>query len=82
VVLLVDAGVAAGIAEALDVFQTDLTAEGYTVLVWMIEGGSASDIRADLQAEYALGSLKGAIAIGDIPTGWIENGYGQYPIDA
>lgn len=82
VVLLVDAGVAAGIGEALDVFQADLTSEGYTVLVWMIDGGSASDIRADLQAEYALGSLKGAIAIGDIPTGWVENGYGQYPIDA
>lgn len=82
VVLLVDAGVAAGIGEALSLFQADLAAEGYTVLVWMIDGGSASDIRADLQAEYALGSLSGAIAIGDIPTGWVENGFGQYPIDA
>ncbi len=81
VVLLVEAGIADGISEALSVFQADLAAEGYTVLVWMIEGGSADDIRADLQAEYALGSLSGAIAIGDIPSGWVENGYGQYPID-
>lgn len=81
VVLLVDAGVEQEIAASLDVFQADLEAEGYTVLVWVVDGGTAADIRADLQAEYALGSLKGAIAIGDIPAGWVENGFGQYPVD-
>ena len=81
VVLLVDAQVASGISASLTTFQSDLEAEGYTVLVWQITGGDATDIRTDLQAEYALGSLVGAIAIGDIPTGWIENGYGEYPID-
>lgn len=81
VVLLVDEAVSSGISSSLSTFQSDLEAEGYTVLVWQISGGSASDIRADLQAEYAFGNLAGAIAIGDIPTGWIENSFGEYPID-
>ncbi len=81
VVLLVDNAVYTGISSSLTTFQSDLEAEGYTVIVWQIEGGTASDIRADLQAEYSSTGLAGAIAIGDIPTGWIENGYGEYPID-
>lgn len=81
VVLLVDEAVYSGIATSLSTFQSDLETEGYTVIVWQIDGGTASDIRADLQAEYSAGSLAGAIAIGDIPTGWMENGYGEYPID-
>ncbi|MCK5786546.1 MAG: T9SS type A sorting domain-containing protein [Candidatus Sabulitectum sp.] len=81
VVLLVDEEVYTGISASLATFQGDLESEGYTVLIWQIAGGAASDIRADLQAEYAAGDLAGAIAIGDIPTGWMENGYGEYPID-
>lgn len=81
VVLLVDAQVYSGISSALSVYQNDLENEGWTVEVWQISGGTATDIRADLQNEYISGSLAGAVAIGDIPTGWIENGYGEYPID-
>ena len=81
VVLLVDNAVYSGITSSLSTFQSDLEAEGYTVIVWQIEGGTASDIRSDLQSEYSSSGLAGAIAIGDIPTGWIENGYGEYPID-
>ncbi len=81
VVLLVDAGVYPGITAALSTFQNDLELEGYAVEVWEIIGGTASDIRNDLQTAYSSGSLVGAIAIGDIPTGWMANGYGEYPID-
>ena len=81
VVLLVDQLVEGGISGALSTFQADLESEGYTVLVWQISGGSAADIRSDLQAQYAGGNLDGAICIGDIPTGWMESGYGQYPVD-
>ncbi|MCK5132625.1 MAG: T9SS type A sorting domain-containing protein [Candidatus Sabulitectum sp.] len=81
VVLLVDESVYSGISAALTTFQSDLEVEGYTVLTWQIEGGTASDIRTDLQTEYTAGGLAGAIAIGDIPTGWMENSYGEYPID-
>ncbi|MCD6587444.1 MAG: T9SS type A sorting domain-containing protein [Candidatus Fermentibacteraceae bacterium] len=81
VVLLVDQAVFNGITASLSVFQSDLEAEGFTVLTWQISGGTATDIRTDLQTEYTAGNLAGAIAIGDIPTGWIENGYGEYPID-
>ncbi len=80
-VLLVDAGVYPGITGGLSTFQNDLELEGYAIEVWEIQGGTASDIRNDLQAEYASGSLVGAMAIGDIPTGWMDNGYGEYPID-
>ncbi len=81
VVLLVDEEVYSGISTALSVYQSDLESEGYTVAVWQISGGSATDIRSDLQSQYSSGSLVGAVAIGDIPSGWIENGYGEYPID-
>ncbi len=70
-----------GITGGLSTFQNDLELEGYAIEVWEIQGGTASDIRNDLQAEYASGSLVGAMAIGDIPTGWMDNGYGEYPID-
>jgi len=81
VILLVDQQVYSGISAALGVFQNDLESEGYSVAIWAISGGTASDIRSDLQNEYISGPLAGAIAIGDIPTGWIENEYGEYPID-
>jgi hypothetical protein len=81
VVLLVDEAVYGGISGSLSIFQNDLEIEGYTVLVWVISGGTATDIRADLQNEYSAGSLAGAIAIGDIPTGWMQNSYGEYPVD-
>ncbi|PIE51157.1 hypothetical protein CSA37_12860 [Candidatus Fermentibacteria bacterium] len=81
VVLLVDAQIQSGISAALSQYQSDLEADGYTVAVWQIDGGTASDIRSDLQTQYAGGSLAGAVAIGDIPAGWIENEYGEYPID-
>ena len=81
VVLLVDQQVYSGISSALSVYQTDLEGEGWSVSVWQISGGTASDIRSDLQSLYTSGDLAGAVAIGDIPTGWIENGYGEYPID-
>ncbi len=81
VVLLVEQEIYSGISASLSVFQSDLEADGYTVIVWQIDGGTATDIRSDLQAEYIAGNLAGAIAIGDIPTGWMDNGYGEYPID-
>lgn len=81
VVLLVDEQVYSGISTALSVYQADLQSEGWDVAVWQISGGTATDIRFDLQNQYMSGSLAGAVAIGDIPTGWMENGYGEYPID-
>ena len=81
VVLLVDEMVYDGIQANVSRLQSDLEAEGYTVLVWQISGGSAFDIRADLIFRYGLGELVGAICLGDIPTGWVESGYGEYPMD-
>ncbi len=80
VVLLVDASVSSGISAALATYQSDLEAEGYDVEVWTISGGTATDIRSDLQAEWGSG-LVGAVAIGNIPTGWMDGGYGEYPVD-
>ncbi|MBN1435231.1 hypothetical protein JW921_10760, partial [Candidatus Fermentibacterales bacterium] len=81
VVLLVDAMVLDGIQAALDQFRQDLEADGYTVLIWEVSGGTAADVRDDLIAQYAGGELLGAICLGDIPTGWMESGYGEYPVD-
>jgi hypothetical protein len=81
VVLVVDDAVYGGIVGSLSTFQADLESEGYTVEVWQVSGGSAEDIRSDLQDEYAAGGLDGAIVIGDIPAGWLENGDGEYPVD-
>ena len=81
VILVVDDAVYGGISGSLSTFQTDLEGEGYTVEVWQISGGGAEDIRSDLQDEYNAGGLDGAILIGDIPAGWQDNGYGEYPVD-
>ncbi|RKZ08389.1 hypothetical protein DRQ25_09220 [Candidatus Fermentibacteria bacterium] len=81
VILLVEEDINSAISSALSTFQTDLQNDGYDVEVWIISGGSAADIRSDLQAEYAGGDLVGAICIGDIPTGWVDGGYGEYPVD-
>ena len=81
VVLVVDDAVYSGISGSLSTFETDLESEGYAVEVWQVSGGSAEDIRSDLQDEYAAGGLDGAIMIGDIPAGWLENGDGEYPVD-
>jgi hypothetical protein len=80
VVLLVEEALNDGITDALATFRTDLENEGYTVEVWLIDGGTAADIRSDLIAEYSEG-LTGAICIGDIPTGWVDCGDGEYPVD-
>lgn len=81
VVLLVDASVESGISASLDTYVNDLESEGYIVDTWVISGGTAQDIRTDLQAEYSGGDLVGAVCIGDIPTGWLDNGNGEYPVD-
>ncbi|OPL18039.1 MAG: hypothetical protein AVO35_07730 [Candidatus Aegiribacteria sp. MLS_C] len=80
VVLLVEEGVSGDIADALATYQADLENEGWAVELWLIDGGTATDIRNDLVAEYAQG-LSGAVCIGDIPTGWMDCGYGEYPVD-
>ena len=77
VVLLVEEDISTAISSALSTFQTDLQNDGYDVERWLISGGSAEDIRSDLQAEYSGGELAGAICIGDIPTGWVDGGYGE-----
>ena len=81
VVLLVEEEINSDISASLTTFQADLEAEGYIVEIWLISGGTAVDIRNDLKAEYALGDLVGAICIGDIPTGWMDSSFGEYPVD-
>jgi len=81
VVLLVEESISADISAALATYQSDLESEGFQVQVWLISGGSASDIRADLQASYSGQGLIGAVCIGDIPTGWMDSEYGEYPVD-
>ena len=81
VVLLVEEALAGDIGTSLSTYQSDLENEGYSVETWLISGGTAADIRSDLQALYAGSDLRGAVCIGDIPTGWFDGGYGEYPVD-
>ncbi|MCK4506206.1 MAG: T9SS type A sorting domain-containing protein, partial [Candidatus Aegiribacteria sp.] len=81
VVLLVEEDINSDISASLATFQADLEAEGYVVDIWLISGGTAADIRNDLKTEYTSGDLVGAICIGDIPTGWMDTGFGEYPVD-
>ncbi len=81
VILIVEQRIYTGIQSSLATFTADLEGEGYTVELWQISGGNAADIRSDLQTAYLAGGLDGAICIGDIPTGWLDNGFGEYPVD-
>jgi len=81
VVIVVDSEVYPAISAALGTYASDLAADGFAAEVWQVTGGSAADIRADLQAEYSGGNLLGAVLVGNIPAGWMENSDGEYPVD-
>lgn len=85
VVLLVEDRIYSGIETSLNTFKSDLELEGYSVEIWLIENQSVFEIRLNLQLEWNLNDLVGAICIGDIPAPWGEFDYmydfGEYPMD-
>ncbi|HDR06356.1 MAG TPA: T9SS type A sorting domain-containing protein [Candidatus Coatesbacteria bacterium] len=70
----------------LGIWVADLEAEGYTVTVATSGPVSPEELRAELQARWALG-MDGAILIGDFDSAWFEGvfwpeiGYENFPCD-
>lgn len=81
VVVIVDDAVYEGISGSIATYCADLASEGWTVETWVVQSPTAAAIRADLQDEYAGGGLEGALLVGDLPAGWVEDGGGEYPVD-
>jgi hypothetical protein len=74
------------ITAGLDTWVEDLEEEGYTVTVATSGVIAPEDLRAELQAQWALG-MDGAVLIGDFDSAWFEGifwvdiGYENFPCD-
>lgn len=64
--------VATPLAAELSQFQTDLTSEGWNVVVQNMSGGTAADLKNLLQGTAG---IDGAIFIGFLPCAWFEEDY-------
>ena len=64
--------VAASLAAELSQFQTDLTSEGWNVVVQNMSGGTAADLKTLLQGTAG---IDGAIFVGFLPCAWYEEDY-------
>ncbi len=64
--------VSAPLSAELAQFQTDLTSEGWNVVVQSMSGGTVSDLKSLLQGTS---NIDGAIFVGFLPTAWFEEDY-------
>ncbi len=69
--VLVNSDLFPSIETSIDQYVTDLVAEGYTVEVHTISGGTPQELRTFLQSLYALG-MEGCLFVGDLPIAWYE----------
>ncbi len=72
VVVVVADYVATPLAAELSQFQTDLVAEGWTVVMHTMSGGTAADLKGILQGTS---NIDGAIFVGFLPCAWFEEDY-------
>ena len=78
--ILVDADLQPLISVALDEYVADLSAEGYTVRVGSVSGGTPAEIKGWVAGQHATGS-DGVIFIGDITAAWAEVSESVFPSD-
>jgi hypothetical protein len=69
--VIVNTGLYNDILASLNQYETDLVAEGHTVEIITLSGGTPEDMRAFLQGKYAEG-MEGCLLIGDLPIPWYE----------
>jgi hypothetical protein len=82
VMVIVAGGLEAPLAPEISQLASDLSAEGSNVTVYIMDGGTAADLRSFLQANPG---YSGAILVGDLPRAWFESdGWGaheEFPLD-
>ena len=71
VLIILDSSIQSNIQLSLNQYKKDLEAEGYTVIIYAVSGGTPDDLRTLLQEHYSTG-LVGAVLIGDLPLAWYE----------
>ncbi len=69
--ILVNSDLYGNIEAALDQYMIDVAADGFTVSIHTISGGTPSDLRLFLQGKYGEGMV-GAVLVGDLPIPWYE----------
>jgi hypothetical protein len=69
--ILVNSDLYSSIETSLDQYMTDVSADGFTVSIHTMIGGTPPNIRTFLQGKYSEGMV-GAILIGDLPVPWYE----------
>ena len=78
----VESGLLAAIQTSLNTYVADLTTEGYQVTVQEF-GGDAAALRAELQNQWRVNHLEGALFVGDLPyvTLTTEDNFDSAPVD-
>ncbi|HVP12100.1 MAG TPA: dockerin type I domain-containing protein [Phycisphaerae bacterium] len=78
--ILVDATLYPSITTGLNQYIADLTAEGSSVFMQTVSGGTPAEIKAWVAARYYAGSI-GVVFIGDITAAWAEVSGDSFPCD-
>ena len=78
--ILVDSSLYPSITTKLNEYAADLTAQGYSVFIDTVSGGTPEDIKAWVQGRYAAGS-EGVVFVGDITAAWAEVSGDVFPCD-
>jgi hypothetical protein len=88
VVILTDSSIASSLTSEISELVTNLGSEGYTVMTYLVSGGTPEDLRSFLYGLYNSHSIEGALFIGDLPVPWFQieddfnkYGYKEWPID-
>ncbi len=80
--ILVNAELYDGIQGNLERYATDLAGDGYAVAVFIMTGGTPSEVKSFI-TDHSSG-LAGCVFVGDLPAAWFESevwGHEEYPCD-
>ena len=78
--ILVDQGLYLNIVSSINDYIADLNAEGYSVYLQSISGGTPGEIKTWVSERYNAGS-EGVVFIGDITAAWAEVSGSVFPCD-
>lgn len=80
IAVLVDAVLFPSITTGLNQYTADLTAEGYSIFLQTVAGGTPAQIKAWVAERYAAG-CRGVVFMGDITAAWAEVSGDVFPCD-
>ena len=88
IAVLTEQNIALSIQDEINQFIKNLEIDGFSVLSYIISGGTPENLKMFLKSLYSKDSIVGAIFIGNLPVAWFQvkndfytYGYAEWPID-